>query len=114
MKVEDELGAVGIAERFDPFGAEYLADPYPHLALAREATPVFYSPALPPGVAPPYDDIRRVFQAPAVFSAANALAPLTPPCPEAARTLSGFGAVRTLADADPPAHTRVPPLVSRG
>jgi len=112
LNVEHEIGTVGIASRFDPFGAEYLDDPYPHLALAREATPVFYSPALDHWVVTRYDDIRRVLLAPAVFSAANALAPLTPPCPEAARTLSDFGAVRTLADADPPAHTRVRRMVN--
>ncbi|MEA2829181.1 MAG: hypothetical protein QOG43_3620 [Actinomycetota bacterium] len=112
LNVEHEVGTVAIAGRFDPFGAEYLADPYPHLAEARDATPAFYSPPLDHWVVTRYDDIRRVLLAPAVFSAANSLAPLTPPCPEAARTLSGFGAVPTLADADPPAHTRVRRMVN--
>jgi hypothetical protein len=34
---------LGIADRFNPFGAQYLADPYPPLSEAREATPAFYS-----------------------------------------------------------------------
>ena len=106
------MGAVAIAGQFDPFGAEYLADPYPHLARAREATPAFYSAPLDHWIVTRYDDIRSVLLAPAVFSAANALEPLTPPCPEAARTLSAFGAVPTLADADPPAHTRVRRMVN--
>ena len=106
------MGTVAIAGRFDPFGAEYLADPYPHLALAREATPAFYSAPLDYWIVTRYEDIRSVLLAPAAFSAANALAPLTPPCPEAARILSAFGAVPTLADADPPAHTRVRRMVN--
>ncbi|HET7487370.1 MAG TPA: cytochrome P450 [Acidimicrobiales bacterium] len=93
--------------RFDPFGADYLADPYPQLAEAREAAPAFYSPALDHWVVTRYDDIRNIFLAPAVFSAANALAPFTPPCPAAARKLADVGLLPTLADADPPAHTRV-------
>jgi cytochrome P450 len=106
------VGTVAIAGRFDPFGADYLADPYPHLAQARDATPAFYSPPLDHWVVTRYDDIRSILLAPAVFSAANALAPLTPPCPAAARTLSGFGAVPTLANADPPGHTRVRRMVN--
>ena len=112
LNVEHELETVGIAGRFDPFGPQYLADPYPHLAQARDATPAFYSPALDHWVVTGYDDIRSILLTPGVFSAANALAPLTPPCPEAARTLSGFGALPTLADADPPAHTRVRRMVN--
>ena len=112
MNVDKEVGTVDIAGRFDPFGAEYLADPYPHLAEVRDATPAFYSPSLDHWIVTRYDDIRSVLLAPAVFSAANALAPFTPPCPEAALTLSGFGAVPTLANADPPAHTRVRRMVN--
>ncbi len=112
MNVENDVGPVAIARRFDPFGAEYLADPYPHLARARDATPAFYSPALDHWVVTRYDDIRSILLAPAVFSAANALSPLTPPCPEATRILSGFGAVPTLANADPPGHTRVRRMVN--
>jgi cytochrome P450 len=112
VSVEHEVGTVGIADDFDPFGPEYLADPYPHLAQARHATPAFFSPALDHWVVTRYDDIRSIFLSPGVFSAANALSPLTPPCPEAVRTLSGFGAVPTLANADPPAHTRVRRMVN--
>ena len=97
---------------FDPFGAEFVADPYPLLAEAREAAAAFYAPALDHWVVTRYEDIRSILTAPARFSAANALAPLTPPCPEAARLLAGFGAVPTLANADPPAHTRVRRMVN--
>ena len=34
---------LAIVERFDPFSADYLADPYPTLRELRETAPVFYS-----------------------------------------------------------------------
>jgi len=97
------------APAFDPFSPEYLADPYPALAAAREAAPAFYSPDLRHWVVTRHHDIRHIFRNPAGFSAVNANAPLRPPCPRAAQALAdgGFGAVPTLANVDPPAHTRV-------
>jgi cytochrome P450 len=47
-----------ILERFDPFSAEYLADPYPTLRELREMTPVFYSRALDHWVVTRYPDVR--------------------------------------------------------
>jgi hypothetical protein len=35
------LGSCKIADSFDPFGADYLADPYPTFAVARDAA-AFY------------------------------------------------------------------------
>jgi cytochrome P450 len=101
--------ALPLAERFDPFHDPYLADPYPFLAEARAATPVFYSPDLDYWVVTRYHDIRHIFQTPRLFSAANTLAPLQPICPAAARALAdgGFRPVPTLTNIDPPAHTRV-------
>jgi cytochrome P450 len=72
-----------LAGRFDPFHDLYLADPYPFFAQARAATPVFYSPDLDYRVVTRYHDIRHIFQAPQLFSAANTLAPLQPICPAA-------------------------------
>lgn len=112
MAVEHGVGTIDIAGRFDPFSAEYLADPYPFLAEAREAAPAFHCRELDHWVVTRYDDIRRILLAPALFSAANALSPLVQPCPEATRVLSGFGAVPTLANADPPSHTRVRRMVN--
>jgi hypothetical protein len=42
------------------------------------------------------------------FSAVNALAPITPPCPAAGQALTsgGFRSIPTLTNVDPPAHTR--------
>jgi cytochrome P450 len=103
-----------IGSRFDPLGETYLADPYPVMAEAREAAPVFYSGRVDHWVVTRYDDIRSVFLNPPLFSAINANSPLRPPCPAAAKALQegGFASVRTLANADPPEHTRVRRIVN--
>jgi cytochrome P450 len=61
-----------------------------------------------------YHDIRDIFRTPALFSASNANSPLRPPCPMAAKALEngGFRAVPTLANVDPPAHTRIRKLAN--
>ncbi|HUR73150.1 MAG TPA: cytochrome P450 [Sporichthya sp.] len=109
MDSATSLGTLHVAEAFDPLSSEYLMDPYPILARARAAGPVFYSPALDHWVVTRFHDIRTIFRTPALFSATNANAPLLPPCPRAVDALAaaGFGAVPTLANVDPPAHTRV-------
>jgi cytochrome P450 len=101
--------AQSLAGRFDPFHDPYLADPYPFFARAREATPVFYSSDLDYWVVTRYHDIRRIFQTPKVFSAANTLAPLQPICPAAGRLLAegDFRPIPTLTNSDPPGHSRV-------
>jgi cytochrome P450 len=103
-----------IASRFDPLGESYLADPYPSMAEARAAAPVFYSERIDHWVVTRYHDIRSVFLNPSLFSAVNANSPLRPPCPAAAKALEDgqFATVRTLANADPPAHTRVRRIVN--
>jgi cytochrome P450 len=102
-------GAARIGAMFDPLSEEYLAAPYPFMAEARNAAPVFYSEKLDHWVVTRYPLIRQVFLNPQVFSAVNANAPLAPTCPAAAKALEdgGWKAVPTLANVDPPAHTRV-------
>lgn len=94
---------------FDPWSAAYLADPYPFFARARGEAPVFYSPALDTWMISRYDDIWAVLRDPARFSAANALAPVTPFTPEAQQILveGGYGQRPALTNNDPPGHTRV-------
>lgn len=94
---------------FDPLGADYLADPYPHLNAARRFAPAFYSERLDHWIVTRHSDIKLVFRNPAVFSASNANSPLREPCPHASKALvdGGYGAVPTLANVDPPAHSRV-------
>ena len=100
---------VPVRPAFDAFSPEYLADPYPELAAARDHAPAFFCPDLRHWVVTRHADIRRIFRSPAEFSAVNANAPLCQPCPRAAQALAegGFRAVPTLANVDPPAHTRV-------
>ena len=101
--------AAELASRFDPFRDPYLADPYPFFAEARAAAPVFFSPELGYWIVTRYADVRRVFQAPRMFSAANALSPIKPVCPAAQTVLNqgGFSADPVLTNVDPPAHTRI-------
>ncbi len=94
---------------FDPLGEAYLADPYPFLNDARRHAPAFFSERLDHWVVTRHADIRYILRTPAVFSATNANSPLQAPCPHAAKALldGGYRAVPTLANVDPPAHTRV-------
>jgi cytochrome P450 len=106
---ESNAEAMRIGARFDPLGDDYLADPYPYIAEARRAAPIFFSKKLDHWIVTRYSLIRQIFLNPQVFSAANANVPLMPLCPAAVKALEegGFRAVPTLANVDPPAHTRV-------
>jgi cytochrome P450 len=98
---------VAATPEFDPFGATFLADPYPFFAAYREQQPVFYSPALDYWVLARYTDVRAAFRDTAVYSAANALSPIQPRSPRAAAIMrEGYGSVPTLTNTDPPVHTR--------
>jgi len=96
-------------DRFDPFSADYLADPYPHLARARADAPVFYAADLDMWVVSHYADIEAIFTDPATFSAAIAQDPVFPLAEEARTTLreGGFRAGATMSNCDPPKHTRI-------
>jgi cytochrome P450 len=97
-----------IVERFDPFSAEYLADPYPTLRELRETTRAFYSPAIDHWVVTNYADVRHILTTTSSFSALNALQPLTELCPHAASLLKqgGYAATPALTNLDPPGHAR--------
>lgn len=101
-----------LGSRFNPLDEDYLVDPYPFLAEARESASVFYCEALDHWAVTRYDDVRTVFLRPDAFSAANANSPLAPVCPQATAVLAGYGAVPTLANVDPPDHTRVRRMVN--
>lgn len=94
---------------FDPFSAEYLADPYPRLAAARADAPVFYAAGLDMWVVSRYADVEVIFTDPATFSAAIAQDPMFPLAEEARTTLreGGFRAGATMSNCDPPKHTRI-------
>jgi cytochrome P450 len=104
-----ELGA-----RFDPLSADYLLDPYPLLSEAREIAPAFYCDAIGHWIVTRHADIKSIFRNPPTFSAQNANSPLRTACPMAARALEdgGWKAIPTLANVDPPQHTRVRKLAN--
>ena len=104
----------GIADHFNPFSAEYLADPYPILTDVREAAPVFYAANLGHWVITRYSDVRQVFRTSANFSAINALEPLTGLCPGATAVLKngGYAVTPALTNLDPPGHARQRRLVN--
>jgi cytochrome P450 len=85
------LSPAAITDRFDPFSAEYLANPYPTLRELREAARAFYSPALDHWVVTRYADIQHVLKTTSSFSAVNALEPLTALCPHASSLLKEGG-----------------------
>src|SRR5437588_11923059 len=71
----------GLAEEFNPWEGPYVDDPYPFFARARAEEPVFYSPLIDMWIVSGYDHIWAVLRAPARFSAANALSPVSPCTP---------------------------------
>jgi len=92
---------------FDPFGAAFLADPFPAFAHYRHLAPVFYSAALDYWIISRYADVRNALRDTTRYSASNALSPINTPSPAAAAILrDGYRSVPTLTNADPPAHTR--------
>ena len=109
MTVAMEAEIKRLGAQFDPLSDGYLADPYPHMSEARNLAPVFYSEKLDHWVVTRYHLIRQIFLNPQIYSASNANSPVLPPCPAATRAMEngGFRIVPTLANVDPPDHTRV-------
>jgi cytochrome P450 len=100
--------AAACPHAFDPFGATYLADPYPTLAALRADRPVFYDGALDMWVVTRHADVEHVFRHPETFSAAIAQDPLFAPAAEARAVLaSGFRPIKTMSNLDGPEHTRI-------
>jgi cytochrome P450 len=103
-----------VTDRFNPFSADYLADPYPILSDVREAASVFYSADLDHWVVTRYSEVRQVLRTSANFSAVNALEPLTKLCPRAMAVLKDgqYAATPALTNLDPPGHARQRRLVN--
>jgi cytochrome P450 len=101
------VGSVALAERLNPFGGEYLSDPYHIFAEAREESAAYYSEDLDYWILTRYDDIKRVIRDTDNFSAD--LPPLQPFDPAALEELAkaDFRPVKVLVDNDPPDHVRV-------
>jgi cytochrome P450 len=103
-----------IVERFDPFSAEYLTDPYPTLREMRQTTRAFHSSALDHWVVTNYADVRHILKTTSSFSALNSLQPLAELCPHAASLLKqgGYAVTPALTNLDPPGHARQHRLVN--
>jgi len=94
------------AQAFDPFAAEYLANPAEALKWSRDQEPVFYSPQLGYWVVSRYEDVKAVFRDNVTFSPSIALERVVPPSEEAMETLKRYNYEmnRTLVNEDEPAH----------
>lgn len=108
MTTEARCPVSGLAEGFDPFGDEYLQDPYRFWTGARAEEPVFYSPSLDYWVVSRYEDVRQVFMDTDTFSAAISITPLKELCPAAVDELVKAQMVMgpSLVNEDPPVHTQ--------
>jgi hypothetical protein len=98
-----------LADAFDPFSAEYLANPYAFFAQARDTAPAFYSQTLGYWVMTRYADIKAALKDHELFSSYNSTDPFTPISAETARVFreGGYGMKRILLNNVPPDHTRV-------
>lgn len=94
---------------FNPFGDEYLADPYAFYHWAHQHAPVFYSAELKYWVMTRHADIKQVLRDAETFSSRNATDPFTPVTPETAQIFrdGGYAMQRVLLNADAPTHTRI-------
>jgi cytochrome P450 len=93
---------------FHPFSDDYLADPYPTFAAAREEAPAFYSDEIDMWVVSRYRDVATVMSDTELFSASNSQDPLLPFSPEAGKVLAeGFGYKPVMTNLDPPEHARI-------
>jgi cytochrome P450 len=102
-------GPEGTGCPYRPFAEDFLADPYPTLALLREQQPVTFDPGLGVFLVSRHADIEAVFRNHDLFSAANAQDPITPLHDETRTVLAGAGfrAYRTMSNADGDEHTRI-------
>jgi len=94
---------------YRPFAEDFLADPYPTLAMLRDEQPVTFDPGLGVFLVSRHADIEAVFRNHELFSAANAQDPIAPLHDETRAVLAdaGFRAYRTMSNADGDVHTRI-------
>ncbi|WP_433365578.1 cytochrome P450 [Streptosporangium sp. CA-115845] len=98
-----------MANLLNPFGAEYLDDPYQVFKAARADARAHYSEDLGYWILTRYEDIKQVIRDTVNFSADVANAPLQPFGPPVMEELAkvDFRRVSVLVDNDPPSHVRV-------
>lgn len=98
-----------VDHQFSTFNDDYLANPYPGLALIREQNPVFYSEKLGYLVVTRMEDVTEVFRDHDVYSSANVQDPVFPICDKAAAVLAveDFNPVAVMSNRQQPDHTRI-------
>ena len=103
MSTEATTGRCPIDHSFDPFGAEFQADP---AKTMRDAEPVFYSEVFGWYVVTRFADIRAVFSDTESFSSQNFAAPVVPLRPAAVDKLAEYDyrPARSLGTIDEPIH----------
>ena len=98
---------------YRPLTPEGLLEPHRHWARARERAPVFFAPDLGGWLVTRREDVLRVLADPASFSSAGNLSMPPPPASVRDRLPHGYPwATPTLANGDPPEHTRLRKLVN--
>ena len=97
------------SNRFDPFSAGYMEDPYSIYAAVRAESPAFYAPSIDMWVVTRARDIDAIFRDPDRFSAAIAQDSVWPLNRQSQQILAdgGFAAAPTMSNCDPPKHGRI-------
>lgn len=106
--------APGLGELFDPLGL-HRDDPYPFYADARSTEPVFFSPRLDAWCVTRYDDVTAILADPNSFSSREVLPKPKGLPPAVDAFLDWFwGPAGALTFTDPPEHTRIRAVASKG
>jgi cytochrome P450 len=100
--------------QLDLFGADFVADPHPHLRALRSERPVALDPSTGLWLVSRYDDVRAVLADPDAFHPDNALTAVTPIPSSVLRVLAraGFSLPPTLANNGTSSHTGLRRLVA--
>lgn len=93
---------------FDPFDRSFVADPYPHYRSLREQPAACWSEALQGWLITRFDDVLKVLREHERFSSDDRRAKQ----PQVRRESNPPG--RNLVSSDPPVHTRLRKIISRG
>jgi cytochrome P450 len=112
--VSDELlHAPAPPDGFDLVGQAFLDNPRDWFRLARDQTPVFYSPQFGFWGLTRYEDVERALRDWETFSSAS-IAAVPVPDQFADRVPPGFFATGALISQDPPKHTARRKLINKG
>ncbi|KYG10567.1 hypothetical protein BE21_11305 [Sorangium cellulosum] len=113
MTVPDDLrAAVGAHDLYHP---SHTADPYPFYAEARRGAPVFFNASANSWFVTRPEDVLTALRDTERFSSEHMMKPRTPLAPEVVALLGDPNArLPTMLTTDPPDHTRLRGLVSKG